>query len=78
MSEKRFEVFDDDFSKWIVDTYYTEDRHEHNLYDAYAMCNKLNELYEENNKLQDDIEHLEEENRRMAEKLFILHEKYGV
>ena len=62
MTEKRFEVIDDGFSKWIVDTTLTEDRHEGTLYDAYDMCHKLNELYEEN-------EQLKKEKAQLAERL---------
>ena len=51
MTEKRFEVYDDGFSKHIEDTYYTEDKHEHNLYDIWEMCNKLNGLNDENEGL---------------------------
>lgn len=51
MSEKRFEVVDNSFSMWIVDTTLKEDRHEGNIYTAYEMCRKLNELCEENEKL---------------------------
>lgn len=51
MSEKRFKVIDDEFSKWIVDTTLKEDKHEGTLYTAYDMCHKLNELYEENEQL---------------------------
>lgn len=62
MTEKRFEVIDDGFSKWIVDTTLTEDKHEGTLYDAYDMCHKLNELYEEN-------EQLKKEKAQLAERL---------
>lgn len=62
MTEKRFEVIDDGFSKWIVDTTLTEDKHEGTLYDAYDMCYKLNELYEEN-------EQLKKEKAQLAERL---------
>lgn len=55
MSEKRFEVIDDGFSKWIVDTTLKEDRHEGAIYTAYDMCRKLNELYEENKELKQEI-----------------------
>lgn len=51
MSDKRFQVIDDGFSKWIIDTTLKEDRHEGTLYTAYDMCCKLNELYEENEQL---------------------------
>ena len=62
MTDKRFEVIDDGFSKWIVDTTLTEDKHEGTLYDAYDMCHKLNELYEEN-------EQLKKEKAQLAERL---------
>lgn len=62
MTEKRFDVIDDGFSKWIVDTTLTEDRHEGTLYTAYDMCHKLNELYEEN-------EQLKKEKAQLAERL---------
>lgn len=55
MNEKRFEVIDDGFSKWIVDTTLKEDRHEGAIYTAYDMCRKLNELYEENEQLKKQI-----------------------
>ncbi len=55
MNEKRFEVIDDGFSKWIVDTTLTEDKHEGAIYTAYDMCRKLNELYEENEQLKKQI-----------------------
>ena len=55
MSEKRFEVIDDGFSKWIIDTTLKEDRHEGAIYTAYDMCRKLNELYEENEHLKQEI-----------------------
>lgn len=56
MNEKRFEVIDDGFSKWIVDTTLKEDRHEGAIYTAYDMCRKLNELYEENEQLKKQIQ----------------------
>lgn len=57
MSEekKRFEVIDNDFSMWIVDTTLKEDRHEGNIYTAYEMCDKLNELCEENERLKQQL-----------------------
>ena len=60
MSEKRFQVIDDGFSKWIIDTTLKEDRHEGTLYTAYDMCRKLNELYEENEQLKKRLEHYKE------------------
>lgn len=51
MTVKRFEVYDDGFSKHIEDSYYTKDKHEHNLYDIWEMCHKLNELHEKNEQL---------------------------
>ena len=60
MTAKRFEVYDDEFSKHIEDTYYTEDKHEHNLYDIWEMCRKLNELYEENEQLKKEVEDLKQ------------------
>ena len=56
MNEKRFEVIDDGFSKWIVDTTLKEDRHEGTIYTAYDMCRKLNELYEENEQLRKELD----------------------
>ena len=44
MIEKRYQVIDNDFSVHIEDTKYIEDKHEHNIYDVYDMCRKLNEL----------------------------------
>ena len=61
MSEKRFEVIDDSFSKWIVDTTLKEDKHEGTIYTAYDMCRKLNELYEENERLRKENERLRKE-----------------
>lgn len=61
MSEKRFEVIDDGFSKWIIDTTLKEDKHEGTIYTAYDMCRKLNELYEENEQLQIENKRLQEE-----------------
>ena len=58
MSEKRFKVIDDDFSKWIVDTTLKEDKHEGAIYTAYDMCRKLNELYEENQQLKKECDAL--------------------
>lgn len=58
MSEKRFKVIDDNFSMWIVDTTLKEDKHEGAIYTAYDMCRKLNELYEENEKLKRENEAL--------------------
>ena len=55
MTGKRFEVYDDGFSKHIEDTDYTEDKHEHNLYDIWEMCRRLNELHEENNQLKNSL-----------------------
>lgn len=55
MSEKRFIVYDDEFSKHIEDTNYTEDKHEHNLYNIWEMCHKLNEVSNENEKLKEEI-----------------------
>ena len=62
MNEKRFIVIDDNFSRWVVDTSLKEDKHEGTLYNVYDMCNKLNELVEEN-------EHLRQVNNDF-EKLF--------
>ena len=62
MNEKRFIVIDDNFSRWVVDTSLKEDKHEGTLYKVYDMCNKLNELVEEN-------EHLRQVNNDF-EKLF--------
>ena len=56
MSEKRFKVIDDDFSKWIVDTTLKEDKHEGAIYTVYDMCRKLNELYEENEQLRQKLD----------------------
>ena len=56
MSEKRFKVIDDGFSKWIVDTTLKEDKHEGAIYTAYDMCHKLNELYEENEQLRKELD----------------------
>ena len=55
MTEQRFVVFEDGVSKHIEDTNYTEDKHDHNLYDAYEMCDKLNQQYEENKQLKELI-----------------------
>lgn len=48
---KRFKVIDNSFDVHIEDTYYTEDKHEHNIYGIYELCEKLNELEKENQKL---------------------------
>lgn len=48
---KRFKVIDNSFDVHIEDTYYTEDKHEHNIYGIYELCEKLNKLEEENQKL---------------------------
>lgn len=48
---KRFKVIDNSFDVHIEDTYYTEDKHEHNIYGIYELCRKLNKLEEENQKL---------------------------
>jgi len=58
MNEKRFEVIDNGFSMWIVDTTLKEDKHEGAIYTAYDMCRKLNELYEENEQLKQKLENL--------------------
>lgn len=58
MSEKRFIVIDNDFSKWVEDTTYKEDKHEGTLYDVYDMCRKLNELVDKLNSLADENEQL--------------------
>ena len=60
MTEKRFIVYDDGFSKHIEDTYYTEDKHEHNLYDIWEMCHKLNELSEKEEQLLSEIDDFQE------------------
>ena len=60
MSEKRFKVIDDAFSKWIVDTTLKEDKHEGAIYTAYDMCRKLNELCEENRQLKKEKAQLTE------------------
>ena len=60
MSEERFKVIDNDFSLWIVDTTLKEDRHEGNIYTAYEMCRKLNELCEENEKLRQELQGMNE------------------
>ena len=59
MSEKRFKVIDDAFSKWIVDTTLKEDKHEGAIYTVYDMCRKLNELQEENERLKQKLENLD-------------------
>lgn len=69
MSEKRFKVIDDGFSKWIVDTTLTEDKHEGAIYTAYDMCHKLNELYEENEQLKKTNEKLQWELNKTREDL---------
>lgn len=69
MSEKRFKVIDDDFSKWIIDTTLTEDKHEGAIYTAYDMCHKLNELYEENEQLKETNEKLQWELNKTREDL---------
>lgn len=75
MSEKRFEVIDDSFSKWIVDTTLKEDKHEGAIYTAYDMCRKLNELFEENEQLRQSIKELQrsreywiQDNNRLTKK----------
>lgn len=60
MDRKRFEVYDNGFSKHIEDTYYTEDKHEHNLYDIWEMCRKLNELYKEKEMWKKECKRLKE------------------
>ena len=60
MSEKRFKVIDNDFSMWIVDTTLKEDKHEGAIYTAYDMCDKLNELYEENEQLRKQMQNYEQ------------------
>ena len=70
MTEKKFDVIDDGFSKWIIDTTLKEDRHEGTLYTAYDMCHKLNELYEEN-------EQLRKYNRQLQERLEKINDGYG-
>lgn len=59
MSEKRFKVIDNSFSMWIVDTTLKEDKHEGNIYTAYEMCDKLNELCEENERLKKELSECE-------------------
>lgn len=59
MSDERFEVIDDNFSMWIVDTTLKEDKHEGAIYTAYDMCRKLNELFEENEQLRKQIQNYE-------------------
>lgn len=51
---KRFKVIDNSFDVHIEDTYYTEDKHEHNIYGIYELCKKLNELEEKNQKLKNN------------------------
>ena len=70
MTEKKFDVIDDGFSKWIIDTTLKEDRHEGTLYTAYDMCHKLNELYEEN-------EQLRKHNKQLKERLEKINGGYG-
>lgn len=69
MSDKRFQVIDDGFSKWIIDTTLKEDRHEGTLYTAYDMCYKLNELYEENVQLKKEKAQLTERLRECRMRL---------
>ena len=69
MSEKKFQVIDDGFSKWIIDTTLKEDRHEGTLYTAYEMCCKLNELYEENVQLKKEKAQLTERLRECSMRL---------
>lgn len=51
---KRFKAVENSFDIHIEDTYYTEDKHEHNIYGIYKLCEKLNELEEENQKLKNN------------------------
>lgn len=69
MTEKRFKVIDNSFSMWIVDTTLKEDRHEGNIYTAYDMCHKLNELYEENKQLKKEKAQLAERLRECSIRL---------
>lgn len=69
MTEKRFKVIDNSFSMWIVDTTLKEDRHEGNIYTAYDMCHKLNELYEENKQLKKEKAQLAERLRECGIRL---------
>lgn len=88
MSEKRFEVIDDSFSKWIVDTTLKEDKHEGAIYTAYDMCRKLNELFEENEQLReinkelgDDLYNCRLNKNIIREKLKLwqdVHKEYGI
>ena len=71
MSEKRFKVIDDDFSKWIVDTALKEDKHEGAIYTAYDMCHKLNELYEENEQLKEKCDALQKKTEMNKNDFFI-------
>ena len=79
MSEKRFQVIDDGFSKWIIDTTLKEDRHEGTLYTAYDMCRKLNGLYEENEQLKETNEKLQWELDKTREDLnYFVNLKVGI
>ena len=40
----RWKVVDNSFDLHIEDTYATEDKHETNIYDIYALCKRLNDL----------------------------------
>lgn len=51
---KRFKAVENSFDVHIEDTYYTEDKHEHNIYGIYELCEKLNELEEKNQKLKNN------------------------
>lgn len=74
MSEKRYRVVDDDFSKWVVDTTLTEDRHEGTLYTAYDMCRELNRLNNENEQLRNIIKQKEKEEQLYAKEILRLNE----
>lgn len=61
MKEGKYEVVDNDYVTYIRDATLTEDKHEGVIINLYQLCNLINTLIDENQKLQ-------EENKKLKNK----------
>lgn len=55
MSNKRYSVVDDGFFKYIQDNNTIEDHHETNITNIYELCDRLNQLEQENLELKSQL-----------------------
>ena len=54
MKEGRYEVIDNDYVTYIRDVTLTEDKHEGVIINLHQLCNLINTLIDENQKLQEE------------------------